>query len=146
MSEIIDLERLFSELGYKTYRKRWGVFRNALQGKGKEKLEYELERVGMTPDRIVKLTESEMKDLYEWAMSVLEKLIHLDPEKKCEIANETMKKVWMPPGSGPGGAERFIRDYEQAYLMELRAGLVASTELALSTRFIPTRISYRPRC
>ena len=40
----------------------------------------------------------------------------------------------MPPNSGPGGAERFIREYEQAYLMELRAGLVASTELALSTR------------
>ena len=40
----------------------------------------------------------------------------------------------MPPSSGPGGAERFLRDYEQAYLMELRAGLVASTELALSNR------------
>ena len=49
MTEIIDLERLFSELGFKTHRKKWGVFRNALQGKGKEKLEYELERVGMTP-------------------------------------------------------------------------------------------------
>ena len=36
MTELIDLERLFSELGYKTHRKRWGVFRNALQGKGKE--------------------------------------------------------------------------------------------------------------
>ena len=29
MAEIIDLERLFSELGFKTQRKRWGVFRNA---------------------------------------------------------------------------------------------------------------------
>ena len=40
----------------------------------------------------------------------------------------------MPPNSGPGGAESFIREYEQAYLLELRAGLVASTELALSNR------------
>ena len=38
MTEVIDLERLFSELGFKTHRKKWGVFRNALQGKGKEKL------------------------------------------------------------------------------------------------------------
>ena len=67
-------------------------------------------------------------------MGVLEKLLHLSPEKKCEIASDAMKKVWMPPNSGPGGAERFIREYEQAYLMELRAGTVASTELALSTR------------
>ena len=88
----------------------------------------------MTPERIAKLTETETKALYDWAMGVLEKLLHLDPEKKCEIANEAMKKVWMPPSSGPGGAERFIREYEQAYLMELRAGLVASTELALSNR------------
>ena len=88
----------------------------------------------MTPERIAKLTEEETKTLYDWAMGVLEKLLHLDPEKKCEIASEAMKKVWMPPNSGPGGAERFIREYEQAYLMELRAGLVASTELALSTR------------
>ena len=28
----------------------------------------------------------------------------------------------------------FIREYEQAYLLELRAGLVESTELALSSR------------
>ena len=49
-------------------------------------------------------------------------------------ANEAMKKVWMPPNSGPGGAEHFIREYEQACLMELRAGLVASTELALANR------------
>ena len=96
MTEVIDLERLFSELGYKTQRKRWGVFRNALQGKGKEKLEYELERVGMTPERIAQLSEAETKSLYDWAMGVLEKLLHLDPEKKCEIANEAMKKVWMP--------------------------------------------------
>ena len=72
MTEVIDLERLFSELGFKTHRKRWGVFRNALQGKGKEKLEYELERVGMTPERIAKLTEEETKTLYHWAMGVLE--------------------------------------------------------------------------
>ena len=74
MTEIIDLERLFSELGYKSQKKRWGVFRNALQGKGKEKLEYELERIGMTPERIAKLTEEDIKTLYDWAMGVLEKL------------------------------------------------------------------------
>ena len=38
MSEMVDLERLFSGLGFKSHRKRWGVFRNALQGKGKRKL------------------------------------------------------------------------------------------------------------
>ena len=69
-----------------------------------------LERLGMTPEWIAKLTEEETKTLYDWAMGVLEKLLHLDPEKKCEIANEAMKKVWMPPNSGPGGAERFIRE------------------------------------
>ena len=50
----------------------------------------------MTPERVAKLTEDETKTLYDWAMGVLEKLLHLDPEKKCEIANEAMKKVWMP--------------------------------------------------
>ena len=39
MTEIVDLERLFSELGFKTHRKQWGVFRNTLQGKGKETLQ-----------------------------------------------------------------------------------------------------------
>ena len=65
MTEMVDLEWLFSELGFKTHRKRWGVFRNALQGKGKEKLEYDLERIGMTPERFAKLTEDETKSLYE---------------------------------------------------------------------------------
>ena len=45
MAEMVDLERLFSELGYKTYKKRWPAFRNSLQGKAKSKLEYELERL-----------------------------------------------------------------------------------------------------
>ena len=45
----------------------------------------------MTPERIAQLTESETKSLYKWAMGVLGKLLHLDPEKKCEIANEAMK-------------------------------------------------------
>ena len=85
----------------------------------------------MTPERVAQLNEEQLKSLYDWAMGVLEKLLHLDPEKKCEIANEAMKKVWMPPSSGPGGAERFIREYEQAYLMELWAGIVASTKLAV---------------
>ena len=84
MTVIIDLERLFSELGYKTQRKRWGIFRNALQDKAKEKLKYELERVGMTPERIIKLSEDETKSLDEWAMGVLEKLLCIDPEKKNE--------------------------------------------------------------
>ena len=106
MTEIVDLERRFSELGYKTYRKRWGVFRNGLQGKGKDKLEYELEKIKMTPDAIANLSESGLKKLYEWAMGVLERFLHLDPEKKGEIANEAMRRVWVPPNSGPGGAER----------------------------------------
>ena len=63
MTELIDLERLFSELGFKTHRKRWGVLRNALQGKGKKKLEYELERISMTPERIASLSEGETKSL-----------------------------------------------------------------------------------
>ena len=36
----------------------------------------------MTPELIAKLNEEETKKLYDWAMGVLEKLLHLDPEKK----------------------------------------------------------------
>ena len=103
-----------------------------------------MERIKITPDAIAKLTEDGIGKLHEWAMGILERFLHLDPEKKGEIANEAMRKVWMPPNSGPGGAERFIREYEQAYLLELRAGLVESTELALTSRLYAYRDKLPP--
>ena len=40
----------------------------------------------------------------------------------------------MQPNSGPEGAEEFVRAYEHAYLLELRAGLVVTNEVVMAQR------------
>ena len=45
-----------------------------------------------------------------------------------------MAQVWMPPNSGPAGADQFVRSYEKAYLLELRAGLVITNEVVTAQR------------
>ena len=53
-----------------------------------------------------------------------------------EIATEAMSGAVMVPESGPEGAEKFIVDYENAHLLEIRAGLVENTVVMLAAMVI----------
>ena len=140
MIENIGFTQLFCKAAYRTHRRSGRVFRDGLQGKGKEKL-CELQPMRLTPERIAKLTEEETEMLSEWAMGALEKLLRLDPERRCEIANQVRRRVWMPPDAGTGGTELSSGSYDQAHLMELQAKLVASMEPAPFSRFYDSQTS-----
>eukprot|EP00959_Pyramimonas_sp_CCMP1952_P290545 6077222-Pyramimonas_sp.AAC.1 len=112
LHEEVVLENVYAELGYKTYRKKWAVFRPAMDGRARETVELELEERGISPDTISKMSEPTLKNLYEYLIAVLEETVSLTPEKKAEIAMAAMEKVRMPANSGPGGAEKFIQDYK----------------------------------
>ena len=43
MNELVELENIYSDLNCKTWKKKWSVFRPALQGKAKDKVDLELE-------------------------------------------------------------------------------------------------------
>ena len=55
-----------------------------------------------------------------------------------------MGRVWMQPNSGPAGAEKFVRAYERAYLLELRAGLVLTHEVATAQRLFAYKEKLAP--
>ena len=42
MTEIVELENVYSDMQCKTWKKKWSVFRPALQGKAKDKVDLEL--------------------------------------------------------------------------------------------------------
>ena len=65
---------------------------------------------------------------------MLEDEARLTAEKKAQLATQAMNQAWMPTNSGPDGAEKFIRAYERAYMLELKAGLVVSHEVAIAQR------------
>ena len=67
-------------------------------------------------------------------MGCLEEEANLTAEKRAQLATQAMAQVWMPPNSGPAGAEQFVRSYEKAYLLELRAGLVVTNEIVTAQR------------
>ena len=75
-----------------------------------------------------------MEKLYKYLVAVLEEEAHLTAEKKAQLATQAMAQVWMQPHSGPEGAEKFVRAYERAYLLELRAGLVLTHQVATAQR------------
>ena len=50
----------------------------------------------------------------------------------------------MLPHSGPAGVEKFIRAYERAYLLELRAGLVLTHEVATAQRLFAYKEKLAP--
>ena len=88
----------------------------------------------MSAEAIAKLSEEQMGKLYNYLVAVLEEEAHLTAEKKAQLATQAMARVWMQPHSGPAGAENFVRAYERAYLLELRAGLVLTHEVATAQR------------
>ena len=83
---------------------------------------------------IAELGEEPLGKLYKYLIAILEEEAHLTAEKKAQLATQAMAKVWMAPHSGPAGAEKFVRAYERAYLLELRAGLVLTHEVATAQR------------
>ena len=127
MHEMVALDNAFAELGVKTYRRRWGIFRPALEGRAKEAVEVELEKKSLMPETITSFTEDQFEALFKFATTYLETSIGLTLEKKAEIALASMAKVSMTEGSGPMGAEKLVADYKHSYLLELRARLVENT-------------------
>ena len=80
------------------------------------------------------MTEENLEKLYKNLLGCLEDEAHLTAEKKAQLATQAMGRVWMQPGSGPAGAEKFVRAYEKAYLLELRAGLVVTNPVVTAQR------------
>ena len=45
MNELLMLENTYANLGFKTFKKKWQIFRPSLEGKAKAKVELELEKI-----------------------------------------------------------------------------------------------------
>ena len=144
LHEEVMLENIYAEMGYKTYRKKWSVFRPSLEGKAKETVELELEEHGIKPDMISTMDEVTLKNLHDYLIAVLEVSVSLTAEKKAEISMGVMEKVRMHPNSGPAGAEKFIQDYKNAYLLQLRAKLVETTPTAVTMRLFDYKARLAP--
>ena len=134
MNELVELENIYSEMNCRTWRKKWSVFRPSLQGKAKDKVDLELEEKRLTAEAVAALDEENLEKLYKYLLGCLESEAHLTAEKKAQLATQAMARVWMQPNSGPVGADKFIRAYEKAYLLELRAGLVVTNEVVTAQR------------
>ena len=134
MEELIELENIYSDLGCKTWKKKWSVFRPSLEGKAKDKVELELEEHRLTAEVIAGMSEEDLEKLYKYLLGCLEDEAHLTAEKKAQLATQAMSRVFMQANSGPAGAEKFVRAYEKAYLLELRAGLVVTNEVVTAQR------------
>ena len=134
MNELVELENIYSDLNCKTWKKKWSVFRPALQGKAKDKVDLELEENRLTAKAIAIMDEESLERLYKYLIGCLEEEAHLTAEKRAQLATQAMAQVWMPPNSGPAGADQFVRSYEKAYLLELRAGLVITNEVVTAQR------------
>ena len=92
------------------------------------------------------MDEESLAKLYKYLLGCLEEEAHLTAEKKAQLATQVMGRVWMRPNSGPIGAEQFVRAYEKAYLLELRAGLVVTNEVVTARGYSIIRRSLLPRC
>ena len=134
MTELAELENTYADLNCKTYKKKWSVFRPSLEGKAQAKVELELEEHQLNAATVAEMDEIDLGKLYRYLIGVLEDEAHLTAEKKAQLATQAMNQVWMQPNSGPDEAERFIRAYEHAYLLELRAGLVVTNEVVTAQR------------
>ena len=80
------------------------------------------------------MTEENLEKLYKYLLGCLEDEAHLTAEKKAQLATQAMNAAYMLPHSGPAGAEKFVRAYEKAYLLELRAGLVVTNQIVMAQR------------
>ena len=90
------------------------------------------------------MDEDQTGRLFKYLIGVLEDEAHLTPEKKAELATQAMKQAWMQPHSGPSGAEKFVRAYEKAYLLELRAGLVVTNQIVMAQRLFTYKEKLAP--
>ena len=63
MTELVELENIYSELGCKTWKKKWSVFRPALQGRAKEKVDLELEENQLDAESIAMMDEEKIEKL-----------------------------------------------------------------------------------
>ena len=102
MNELVVLENTYAEIGAKTFKKRWAVFRPALEGRARESVEVELERRSLTAEKIAEFSEEQYKVLYEYMIGYLERSVGLTVEKKAEIALAVMTAVKM--ADSPSGA------------------------------------------
>ena len=97
-------------------------------------MDLELEENRLTAEAIAMMDEESLERLYKYLIGCLEEEAHLTAEKRAQLATQAMAQVWMPPTSGPAGADQFVRPYEKAYLLELRAGLVITNEVVTAQR------------
>ena len=95
----------------------WPIFRPSLEGKARAKVELELEEHQLTAGVVAEMSEASLGKLDRYLIGVLEEEAHLTAEKKAQLATQAMNQAWMPTNSGPEGAEKFIRAYEQAYML-----------------------------
>ena len=116
------------------FKKKWQIFRPSLEGRAKAKVELELEAKQLSAEVIAAMSEEQLGKLYKYLLAILEEEAHLTAEKKAQLATQAMARVWMAPNSGPAGAEKFVRACERAYLLEFRAGLVLTHEVATAQR------------
>ena len=115
-----------------------------MQGKAKDKVDLEFEENRLTPELIAGMGEEDLEKLYKYLMRCLGEEAHLTAEKKAQLATQAMGRVWMRPNSGPAGAEQFVRAYEKAYLLELRAGLVVTNEVVTAQRLFTYKEKLAP--
>ena len=109
MDELVELENVYSEMGCRTWKKKWSVFRPSLQGRAKAKVDLELEENQLSAEAVASMDEESLERLYKYLLGCLEEEAHLTAEKKAQLATQAMSRVWMQPNSGPTGAEKFVR-------------------------------------
>ena len=82
MDELVERENTYSDLGCKTWKKKWSVFRPSVQGRAKSKVELELEENQLDAEAIAAMTEEVLGQLYKYLLGCLEDDAHLTAEKK----------------------------------------------------------------
>ena len=138
MNEVVSLENTYAEVGARNFRRRWAIFRPSLEGRARETVEVELERRGLTAEKIAAFAEEDCKALYEYLLAYMELSCGLTVDRKAEISLAAMSKVLMTENT-PAAAEKLIADYKHAYLLELRAKLVEDTSIAVTKRLFEFR-------
>ena len=78
------------------------------------------------------MSEEQLGKLYKYllAILILEEEARLIAEKKAQLGTQAMARFW----TGPAGAERFVRAYERAYLLQVRSRLILTHEIATAQR------------
>ena len=75
-NELVELENIYADLNCKTWRKKWSVFRPALRGRAKDKVDLELEENRLTAEAIAIMDEESLERLYKYLIRCLEEEAH----------------------------------------------------------------------